>query len=49
MTFYWWDDAINFATELAAGTRIRHKVAHAPGGWAVDLADSAVLVGEPCS
>lgn len=44
MTFYWWDDAIAFADELARGTLIRHKVTRGPGGWTVDLADDAVAI-----
>lgn len=47
MTFYWWEDARDHALELAEGTRIKHKVHWTPGGWSVDLADSAVM--EPCS
>lgn len=47
MTFFWWDDAMAHATELARATRIRHKVHARGGGWTVDLADAAVL--EACS
>jgi hypothetical protein len=44
MTFYWWEDAIAHANDLARWTQIRHKVAAGPGGWIVDLADDAVLL-----
>lgn len=48
MTWYWWDDAIGFAYQLATETNIRHKVFRTAGGWTVDLADTAVAV-EVCS
>lgn len=47
MTFFWWDDAMALARELARDTQIRHKVTAAGGGWAVEIAADAVL--EPCS
>lgn len=48
MTFYWWNDAVAFAHQLAVGTAIRHKVHRTASGWTVDLADDAVAV-EACS
>lgn len=48
MTFFWWDDAVKLAAELADGTLIRHKVFWTAGGWTVDIADTAVAL-EPCS
>lgn len=47
MTFYWWEDAVAHAYDLARWTLIRHKVTRTAGGWTVDLADTAVL--EPAS
>lgn len=44
MTFYWWDDAIATARELASATKIRHRVYRTAGGWTVDLALTAVIV-----
>jgi hypothetical protein len=49
VTFYWWDDAIAHANDLARWTMIRHKVSGSAGLWVVDLADNSVLTGEPCS
>ncbi len=49
MRFYWWDDAIAWAFQIARDTAIRHKVTReADGFWTVDLADDAALI-EACS
>lgn len=49
MKFWWFDDALAYAVEIARGTLIRHKVTRGVDGhWTVDLADDAVAVG-PCS
>lgn len=48
--YTWWDDAVRAATQLAADTRLRHRVTavrdNVEGveitvGWKVDLADGA--------
>lgn len=50
MWFFWWDDAVAEAQQLAADTNVRHKVGNDPlgVGWRVELADDAVLL-EVCS
>lgn len=35
MTFYWWDDAVDHALQLARDTQIRHRVYKSPRGWKV--------------
>lgn len=36
MIFYWWNDALAIANDLAEGTQIRHKVTWTQAGWLVE-------------
>jgi len=51
--FNWWDDARDFAIQMATATGLRHKVTWR-GAWFVDVADRqrpalTLVAGEPCS